>query len=600
MTFRKRLLIAFVAAVLLPMIALALFVRDEMTDRLSAQYAGRVESLVNVIEDDLAQERESTARSLAALRDALADDNRFRRAAVDGVEEERRYLLDWAEGAMKASGLSMLQIQDEKGRIVSSGHFRNDYDRIEEALPGLLASVPGGTALVEARSPAGRFLAFASSDSFRVANRRFTVVGGSAVDARFLARLVRDADVTVSLEYPGGVLRSGGDPQEELRYDEKSRGAKEVSDEGGRREIVRELAVPFVDAERGEIDQARFLVAHDLYGLIALKASVDRWFFFAVVAAVLIAVVVAVWLASRMSRPLVELAGKTSRVDLDELDVDFVSARKDEIGVLSRGLGAMTERLRASAVLIKEAERRATLGEISRQVNHDIKNGLTPIRNVFRHLAELARDRPEELPRVFHERKDTVDSSISYLEKLATNYARLSPRGESRPCDVSEVVRRVIDDRKYSASADLQTVLCEGAVVSGDPLSLRRLMENLTDNAIDSLEGRGGRVTIETALVSGEGASAGEGRASMGEGRRGPDKGGPERVRITVSDTGVGMQDDEVAKIFEDFYTTKPHGTGLGLSIVRRLVMDLGGSIRVESEKGKGTRFIVELPREGA
>jgi signal transduction histidine kinase len=101
-------------------------------------------------------------------------------------------------------------------------------------------------------------------------------------------------------------------------------------------------------------------------------------------------------------------------------------------------------------------------------------------------------------------------------------------------------------------------------------------------------------VTIETALVSREdGAHPGGGGAHPGEGEAGC-------VRITVSDTGVGMREDEVARIFDDFYTTKPHGTGLGLSIVRRLVMDLGGSIRVESEKGNGSRFIVELPREGA
>jgi signal transduction histidine kinase len=570
MTFRRRLLVAFLAAVLLPMMALGFLVRGEMTDRLAAQYERRVESLVRVIEEDLAGESERVARSLAVLRDALVDDNRFRRGAVDGAEEERVYLLDYAEGAMRAAGLSMLQIQDAAGRIVSSGHFRNDYDRMEPDLPGLLASAPGGAALVRARSPEGPFVAFATSDSFRVGNRRFTIVGGSMVDERFLGRLVRDRDMTATLDYPGGALFSA----DTLRSGDGATGRN-----GGRR-IVRELSVPFIDAERGQIERASFLVAHDMAGLVALKKSVDRWILFAVVAALIVAVGVSAWLASRMSRPLAELADKTSRIDLDRLDVDFVSARKDEIGILSRGLGAMTERLRASAVLTKEAERRATLGELARQVNHDIKNGLTPIRNVFRHLSELARDRPDELPRVFQERKDTVDSSVSYLETLATHYARLSSRGESRPCDVNEIVRRVIADRTYSASAALRAELGEGAIVRADPLSLRRLLENLTDNAIDSLEGRGGSVTIETGVVTGED--------------------GGRRVRIVVSDTGVGMNEAEAAKIFNDFYTTKPHGTGLGLSIVRRLVMDLDGSIRVESEKGRGSRFVVELPGEGA
>ena len=112
------------------MIALAFLFRDEMTDRLTLQYERRVESLVAVIEEDLAQESEAIATSLAVLRKATANDNRFRRAAVDRAQDERRYLLDYAGNAMQLTGLSMLQIQDEAGRIISSGHFRNEFDRL--------------------------------------------------------------------------------------------------------------------------------------------------------------------------------------------------------------------------------------------------------------------------------------------------------------------------------------------------------------------------------------------------------------------------------------------------------------------------------------
>ena len=67
-------------------------------------------------------------------------------------------------------------------------------------------------------------------------------------------------------------------------------------------------------------------------------------------------------------------------------------------------------------------------------------------------------------------------------------------------------------------------------------------------------------------------------------------------MRVTVADTGCGMSEEETAKIFTDFYTTKPVGTGLGLSIVRRLVLDLRGTVRVTSEPGVGTRVMVEIP----
>jgi two-component system nitrogen regulation sensor histidine kinase NtrY len=239
----------------------------------------------------------------------------------------------------------------------------------------------------------------------------------------------------------------------------------------------------------------------------------------------------------------------------------------------------MTERLRQGAIRIKDAERRATVGELARQVNHDIKNGLTPIRNVFRHLAQLVRDEPERLAEVFGERRSTLESSISYLEELASNYARLYPRSEHRPCDVNEIVLRVVSDLGGAEHAALGTDLADGAVVLGDPVSLRRVLENLVGNAIDSLGGRPGKVAVSTArAVDGSGAA---------------------RVRITVSDSGEGMSGEMRARIFDDFYTTKKNGTGLGLSIVRRLVMDLGGTIDVESEEGGGSRFTVDLPGPG-
>ncbi len=109
----------------------------------------------------------------------------------------------------------------------------------------------------------------------------------------------------------------------------------------------------------------------------------------------------------------------------------------------------------------------------------------------------------------------------------------------------------------------------------GDPVALRRILENLVVNALESLDDAGGRVLIATRVERGEDGA---------------------RVVVEVADTGRGMDEAQRARIFEDFYTTKARGTGLGLSIVRRLVSDLGGRIEVESAVGQGTRFRVELP----
>lgn len=573
MTFRARLRLASVLIALAPVIGFALIVRYEMTRRLTGQYQGRVASRVAVIEQDLRAESEGVAAALSALSGALRDDNRFRRAAVDGVVAERPYLLDYAATAMRLTGLAMLQVQDERGRILSSGHFRMEYDRLEPRLPELLAQPRDELALVQARTPESPFLALARVDSFQMGGRRFYLVGGISAERRFLADLAREPELTVALVYPGGTVTSGAGESPGA----PAIGAASAGPGEGDEDVVAWLDVPFVDAERGTIEPARIRVTHSLAELQALRRNIDLWILLAVVSTLVVAILLANWLSTRISRPLVELARKTSRIDLDRLDIDFGSRRRDEIGALSRLLGSMTDRLRASAGRIKDAERRATLGELARQVNHDIKNGLMPIRNVFRHLAQVAKEQPDQLANVLEERRATLDAGISYLENLASNYARLYPKLDRHPCDLNDVVRQVVGAAASPGAGELRIDLsAEDPVVMGDAVVLRRIVENLLDNAVDSLGGQSGTVTVSTRLQA--------------------TPAGPPRVHLAVTDSGRGMSEGERERAFDDFFTTKEHGTGLGLSIVRRLVTDLGGSIRAESVVGKGSRFTVELP----
>jgi len=554
MTFRARLLLGFGAVVLVPLTVFGWRIRAVMTNRVTAEYQQRVAALVSVIRADLDRQSAGIALRLGALRDAIVQDNEFRRATVQGGD--RSHLLDYAGDAMRLAGLSLLQIQDETGRIVSSGHFRNEYDQSDPALPRLLAAAPAGTALVEARTAEAPFLALARVDSVRVRGRLFTLVGGMAVDSTFLARLTPDSELTVAVALPSDTS-SAVDPATQ---------------------VVGALDVPFVTpGDSARLLPARIVVSHSLASLAALRRGVALSFLVAVLVTGLIALLLASWLSTRISRPLTELAAKTADVDMDRLDVAFDSDRPDEIGALSRLLGAMTERLRAGAARLREAERRLAMGDLARQVNHDVKNGLIPIRNVFRHFAQAAGEGADQLAAAFQDRQATVESSIAYLETLASNYARLYPQPARESCDVNAVVRETVNRVGETGQADLRLELGEALLpVRTDPLVLRRILENLIGNAVDSLAARAGNVTVST------GANGAAG------------------VRITVADTGKGMTQAELNRAFDDFYTTKPGGTGLGLSIVRRLVLDANGALRVETEPGAGSRFIVDLPGEGA
>jgi signal transduction histidine kinase len=560
MNLRTRLLLAFAAVVLIPIALLAFGIRYEMNRRLSQEYQRRVDGVVEVIREDLARESAGIAARLASLESALLNDNKFRSAAVAGVDADREYLLDYAGTAMRLTGLSMLQIQDAEGRIISSGHFRNEHGRIESGLSSALSRA-GGVAFVSTRSPEREFLALARVEPFSIADRMFTIVGGVAVDDAFLGRLARDRAIVVSLRYPGGTLSTAED-------------APDATGDAA----VGNVQVPVIRSGAGaspEVAPARLEVTQPRTPLRALLRSTDVWFLSTAAATGITALLLAVWVSSRISGRLAALAEKTAVLDLDRLDVEF-DPGTDEVGRLSRLLGDLAVRLRSSMARVREAERRATVGELARQINHDIKNGLIPLRNVMRHLAQVERDDPGALPVVFAERRQTVDSSIAYLETLATSYQRLSRPPDRRECDLNALITDVVRAAEGLEHVDFGTELTNVPRVVGDPIAFRRILENLIANAVDSLPSSSGRITVSTHVVQQEGELP--------------------AVRVIVADTGRGMSADEAKRIFDDFYTTKESGTGLGLSIVRRLVMDVHGTIAVESAPGKGTRMIVDIP----
>ena len=559
MSLRTRLLFAFAAVVLIPFALLAFGLRQEMTRRLSQEYQLRVDRVVAIIREDLARESAGIADRLASLETALLNDNRFRLAAVAGVEAERDYLLDYAGTAMRLTGLSMLQIQDDEGRILSSGHFRNEHGRIDAGLATALRRTPDAV-LIMTRGPEREFPALARVEPFLISGRTFAIVGGVALDEAFLARLARDRAIGVSLDYPGGRLSTG--PARLNSADEFA---------------VGELHVPLI---RGGDDptqtlQARLEVTQPLTPLKTLLRGTDSWLFTTAAGAALLALLLAVWVSSRVSGRLAALAEKTAVLDLDRLDVEF-DPGTDEVGRLSRLLSDLAGRLRTSTARVREAERRATVGDLARQINHDIKNGLIPLRNVMRHLAQVERAEPAALPGVFRDRRQTIDSSIAYLETLATSYQRLSIPLNRRDCDLNALITEVVRAAHGHEQVEFSTDLADLPGVTGDAVAFRRILENLISNAVDSLQGMAGRITIATQVIRREGE--------------------PPAVRVTVADTGRGMPAGEAARIFDDFYTTKESGTGLGLSIVRRLVMDLDGTIGVESTPGQGTRMVIDIP----
>jgi signal transduction histidine kinase len=548
-TFRAQVALALAIGAIVPVGVLGVGLRREMTVRLEEQTAGRVAALRDVLGADVAAQAADVRRRLGTLAAALASDTRFR-LAVRGEGADRRWLLDWAGGAMAGSGLAALRLEDDSGQVLSSGHFRNEFGRRDPGPFLAIAAAPDRAALVRFRTPDADLRVLASADSLAVGGRRYRLIGGRSFDPAGAAALVPPEEMAVAL-----VVGAAGDSADAA---------------------TAAVTVPFYDGVTGDAGRvARLVVTPNPEPLRALRRSVDRRLGVAAGLTLLLIAVLTVVLAARVSRPLAELADKTSRVDLDRLEVDFTSDRGDEIGALGNLLAAMTARLRASTVRLLEAERRATTGDLARQINHDVKNGLAPIRHVLRHLTETAVQTPDQLTTVFAERRATLESSLTYLEDLARNYARLAPAPDVRPSDLGALLREVA--RAVEAEGVELVVRVPEALppARADGVVLRRIVENLARNAVEALDGRPGRVTLASEPVR-------DGSEPM--------------VRLAVSDTGRGMTQAELDRAFADFHTTKPAGTGLGLSVVRRLVGDLGGRLRVETAPGSGSTFTVEIP----
>jgi len=165
------------------------------------------------------------------------------------------------------------------------------------------------------------------------------------------------------------------------------------------------------------------------------------------------------------------------------------------------------------------------------------------------------------------------------------------PHLKLAPCDISEVIDEVIsswEEKARGQGVEIKRYYAsELPMVRGDKMRLHQALSNLVLNGIEAMRD-GGELSI---AVTGPGAG---GVSGDGEGLALGDDGG--YVEVEIRDTGIGIKEEEIERIFEPFYTTKARGTGLGLAITRRIINEHGGEAEVESEAGVGTRFVVRLP----
>lgn len=277
------------------------------------------------------------------------------------------------------------------------------------------------------------------------------------------------------------------------------------------------------------------------------------------------------------------LGDKLSGEIFDPDEIELLETLMGEAAIALKNSGLyedlrnQMEELRKTQQQLIQSAKLAAIGELASCVAHELNN---PLGIMLGNAELMLQQMPSHSPN--HEKLATIVSEANRAGKITRNLLGFARRREPKrePLDLHDVVRRSLDlvETKLAYNrVELQTVF-DPAVppILGDGDQLTQVFLNLMTNAVDAMPG-GGCLIVQTDLQRGQNGPC---------------------VAIRVTDTGVGMDREQLARIFEPFYTSKPEGkgTGLGLSISLGIVKNHGGTITAESEPGKGTTMVVQLP----
>ncbi len=290
------------------------------------------------------------------------------------------------------------------------------------------------------------------------------------------------------------------------------------------------------------------------------------------------------FLVWRFTRPIANLSNAARKVAEGDLCVRVPGEdRGDEMGLLARRFNEMTAELEKSKELeaqLQQAEKSAVIGRLGSAIAHEIRNPLNYINLTLDHLrSKFAPDEPEKRA-TFEKLTSQLKAEVARINQQIgdfLNYSRPA-KANLRPIDGREIVEnslRLVEAQAEENQIKIGLIEHENVPrVMGDPEFLRSVFNNLFINAVQSMGSEGGSLNVKIV----------------------PDDG---FVRFDVADTGSGIPEENLSKIFEPYFSTKETGTGLGLAIVQKIMDVHKGTIGVESSVGKGTRFIVRLPKAG-
>jgi signal transduction histidine kinase len=280
-------------------------------------------------------------------------------------------------------------------------------------------------------------------------------------------------------------------------------------------------------------------------------------------------------MAERISDPVNRLTRATRRIARGDLDARIAATSSDELRRLVEAFNGMAADLQRQRTELERTNRLEAWAEMARQVAHEIKNPLTPIQLNAEHLRRVHLDRGEPLSPVLQDCVSTILAQVKLLRRIASEFSSFASSPSAKPADVdtAALLHEVIDP--YRAGLDGRigleiTIPSSLPHIFVDRSLVSRSLTNIVENALHAMPGAG---TLGLSAEVSDGV-----------------------VRIRISDTGAGMDDEALARAFEPYFSTKASGTGLGLPIAKRNVELSGGTIAVQSVRDQGTTVEINLP----
>ena len=289
-----------------------------------------------------------------------------------------------------------------------------------------------------------------------------------------------------------------------------------------------------------------------------------------------VALVFILRLSKKLTQPLTLIQNKMSNIKLGQKNEPIEWKRNDEIGALVKQYNQLIKELEKSAAELKRTATESAWRGAARQVAHEIKNSLTPMRlriQMLQRNIENNKATPEQTQRTANTLLEQIDA-LSDIASSFSRYAKL-PENHPQPLDLAELVGNVVNlyDNAENITFNYLYDQTKDHTFNGDKTNLNSAIGNLIKNAMQAIGSKpDGHIDVtlsntETQFV------------------------------ISVKDNGKGIKDEDKEHIFLPNFTTKTGGSGVGLSLTYNIVLAAEGTISFESQEGKGAVFVITLPK---